>query len=98
MDIKPEKNERNIPDALSSVWAEKVHVITDDYQIEGYVFMPKTGKKNRILSEILNGSRRFVAIKDAQITHKKTPDVSEFHEFIQLNLDTIILLRPADRT
>lgn len=84
-----------IKSTISGFWSEKVYVITEDYEIKGYVFMPKTGKKNRVLSDILNGIKRFVAIKDAEITNKKYPDRKvELHDFIQINLDSIVLIRP----
>ena len=35
---------------VTGVWSERVLVITEDYEIKGYVFLPKTGKKNRILT------------------------------------------------
>ena len=44
---------------FSGVWSERVLVVTQDYEIRGYVFMPKTGKKNRVLSDILNGNKRL---------------------------------------
>lgn len=82
-------------DFLSGVWSERVLVVTQDYEIKGYVFMPKTGKKNRVLSDILNGVKRFVAIKDCEIRHRLIPErKTEFHSFLQLNLSSIILLRP----
>lgn len=82
-------------DFLSGVWSERVLVVTQDYEIKGYVFMPKTGKKNRVLSDILNGIKRFVAIKDCEIRHRLIPErKTEFHSFLQLNLSSIILLRP----
>lgn len=82
-------------DFLSGVWSEKVLVVTLDYEIKGYVFMPKTGKKNRVLSDILNSAKRFVAIKDCEIKHRIIPDrKTEYHNFLQLNLSSIILLRP----
>lgn len=82
-------------DFLSGVWSEKVLVVTLDYEIKGYVFMPKTGKKNRVLSDILNSTKRFVAIKDCEIKHRIIPDrKTEYHNFLQLNLSSIILLRP----
>ena len=34
-------------DFNSGVWSERVLVITQDYEIRGSVFMPKTGKRNR---------------------------------------------------
>ena len=83
-------------DFISGVWSERVLVATQDYEIKGYVFMPKTGKKNRVLSDILNGVKRFVAIKDCEIKHRLIPErKTEYHNFLQLNLASIILLRPA---
>ena len=90
-----QKKSKAQEDFLSGVWSEKVFVVTQDYEIKGYVFMPKTGKKNRVLSDILNGIKRFVAIKDCEIRHRLIPErKTEFHNFLQLNLSSIILLRP----
>lgn len=94
----PDKFENIQPndDFITGVWSERVLVITQDYEIKGYVFMPKTGKKNRVLSDILNGLKRFVAIKDCEITHRLIPNRrTEYHNFLQLNLNSIILLRPT---
>jgi len=88
-------NKEFIEPTIPGVWSEKVLVITEDFEIKGYVFMPRTGKKSRILSDILNGNRRFVAIKDVEISYRKEPDREHDHQdFIQINLDSIILLRP----
>ncbi|MCQ2789114.1 MAG: hypothetical protein MJ229_01925 [bacterium] len=90
------ENEEKNESFISGVWSERVLVITQDYEIKGYVFMPKTGKKNRVLSDILNGLKRFVAIKDCEITHRLNPNRrTEYHNFLQLNLNSIILLRPT---
>jgi len=40
----------------SGVWSERVLIITSDYEIKGDVFMPKVGKRNRLISDILNRS------------------------------------------
>jgi len=81
---------------ITGVWSERILVITQDYEIKGYVFMPRTGKKNRILSDILNGLKRFVAIKDCEITYRLNPNRrTEYHSFLQINLNSIILLRPT---
>ena len=46
-------------------------------------------------SDILNSTKRFVAIKDCEIKHRIIPDrKTEYHNFLQLNLSSIILLRP----
>ena len=82
-------------DFISGIWSEKVLVVTKDYEIAGNVFMPRTGRKNRLLSDILNGGKRFVAIKDCTIVHREFPNRKvEHHDFLQLNLNSIILLRP----
>jgi len=85
---------------VSGLWSERVLLVTKDYEIQGYVFMPKIGKQNRILSDILNSSKRFVAIKDCEISYRsQTNRRNEFHDFIQINLYSIIMLRPIkDRT
>ena len=82
-------------DFVSGIWSEKILVITEDYEITGKVFMPKTVNKNRLLSDILNGGKRFVAIKNCSIIHRKYPNRKvENYDFLQLNLNSIILLRP----
>ncbi len=80
---------------LNGIWSERILVVTKDYEIRGSVFMPKTGRRNRILSDILNGGKRFVAIKNCEIIHREFPNRKvETHDFLQLNLNAIILLRP----
>ena len=82
---------------ITGIWSERVLVITKDYQIKGNVFMPKTGRKNRVLSDILNGAKRFVAIKNCEVIHREFPNrKAEIHDFLQLNLNSIILLRPLN--
>lgn len=89
-----------IPDdsGFADLWSEKILVITDDYEISGSVFLPKIGKRNRVLTDILNNSKRFIAIKDAVLLHRKFPDrPGEFQDFIQLNLDSIVMIRPSNK-
>lgn len=82
--------------SVTGFWSEKIFVVTEDYEIKGYVFMPKTGKRNRMLSDILNGQKRFVAIKDAEICYRKAMDRKpEICPYIQINLDSIILIKPC---
>ena len=83
-------------DFTNGVWSERVLVITQDYEIKGYVFMPKIGKRSRVLSDILNGKKRFVAIKDCEVAYRQLPNRrTEFHDFVQLNINSIIILRPT---
>ena len=79
----------------SGIWSERVLVVTKDYEIKGFVYMPKVGKKGRLLSDILNGQKRFIAIKDCEITYRNQASRrTEMHQFIQINLYSIIMLRP----
>ena len=83
-------------DFTNGVWSERVLVITQDYEIKGSVFMPKIGKRSRVLSDILNGKTRFVAIKDCEVSYRLMPNRrTEFHDFVQLNINSIIILRPT---
>lgn len=89
-------DEYTTSDFVTGVWSERVLVVTQDYEIKGFVFMPRTGRRNRVLSDILNGQKRFVAIKDCEVTHRLIPNRrTEYHNFLQLNLNSIILLRPT---
>ena len=94
--MEESEKEFNNDEFITGVWSERVLVVTQDYEIKGYVFMPRTGKRNRVLSDILNGLKRFVAIKDCEVTHRLIPNRrTEYHNFLQLNLNSIILLRPT---
>ena len=56
--------------------------------------MPKTGKKNRVLSDILNGTKRFVAIKDCEVKYRGVASRKiEKQDFIQLNLNSFEKLK-----
>lgn len=92
-------NDSSANDFSSRVWSERIFVITQDYEIKGTVFMPKTGKRNRILSDILNGDKKFVAIKNCELRNRLIPNRPiEVHDFIQLNISSIIILRPLKDT
>ena len=80
---------------IKGVWSEQGLVITEDYEIVGKIFLPKINKRNRVLSDLLNGKKRFMAIKNCQIKHRHFPDrTTEEQDFIQLNINSIIMLRP----
>ena len=57
--------------------------------------MPKIGKKNRLLSEVLNGNKNFIAVKNCTLEYKLNPSRSvEEHDFMQVNIATILIMRP----
>lgn len=88
-----ENNE--ILELTTSAWREKVYIETAEHVIRGYVFMPKIGKKNRLLSEVLNTGKTFIAVKNCSLEYKLNParDIEE-HEFLQVNIASILLMRP----
>lgn len=90
-----ENNE--ILELTTSAWREKVYIETTEYIIKGYVFMPKIGKRNRLLSEVLNTNKQFIAVKNCSIESKLIPQKEvEQHDFIQVNISTILIMRPLN--
>ena len=84
-----------ITELTTSAWREKVYIETSEHVICGYVFMPKIGKKNRLLSEILNTGKNFVAVKNCTLEYKLNPGRNiEEHEFLQVNISSILIMRP----
>lgn len=89
--------ENNIKELNTSAWKEKVYIETAEYIIKGFIFMPKIGKKARFLSEVLNTNKTFIAVKDCMLESKINPARSiEEHEFVQVNISTILLMRPLN--
>jgi len=88
---------KEIIELTTAAWKEKVYIETAEYIIEGYIFMPKIGKKSRLISETLNTSKNFIAIKDCSLEYKLIPSKPiEKHEFLEINLSSILLMRPLD--
>ena len=84
-----------ILELTTSAWREKVYIETTEHIIRGYIFMPKIGKRNRLLSEVLNGNKSFLAVKNCTIEYKLNPsrDIEE-HDFLQVNISSILIMRP----
>ena len=64
---------KDILNLMDSVWKEKVCIEPTEYIIQGYVFMPKLGKRNRLLSEVLNSNKDFIAVKECNFESKINP-------------------------
>ena len=79
----------------SSAWSERVYIETTEHIITGNIFMPKIGKKTRLLSEALNGQKQFLAVKDCNVEYKlNTTKSLEKHDFLQVNIASILIMRP----
>lgn len=86
---------KEILELSSSAWREKVYIETSEHIICGYIFMPKIGKKNRLLTEVLNGNKNFLAVKNCTLEYKLNPSKNvEEHDFMQVNIASILLMRP----
>ena len=88
-----ENNE--ILELTTSAWREKVYIETAEHIICGYIFMPKIGKKARLLSEVLNTGKNFIAVKNCTLEYKLNPTRNvENHDFMQVNIMSILIMRP----
>ena len=80
---------------LASYWVEKVVIITDNYEIIGSIYMPKTTKRTRLLSELLNSNRKFIAVKECTLQSRVLGAVEpEVLDFLEINVNSIIMLKP----
>jgi hypothetical protein len=78
-------------------WSEFVYIETAEYIIKGYVHMPKIVKKSRLLTEILNTTKQFIAVTDCQMESKISPQKEvEKHDFIEVNISSILIMRPIN--
>lgn len=74
---------------------ERVLIITEDYEIKGWLYNPGLTRANRFLTNLLNGANRnFVAVTQCEITYKNRHGEVEHLDFLQLNMRYIILIRP----
>ena len=82
---------------IDSTWSEKVYIETTEHIICGYVFMPKIGNRSRLITEVLNAGKSFIAVKDCTLEYKNQPSRNiEKHSFMQVNLVSILIMRPFD--
>ena len=78
-------------------WSEHVYIETSEYIIKGYVHMPKVVKKSRLLTEILNTTKQFIAVTNCSMESKNFPQKEiENFEFLEVNLASILIMRPID--
>ena len=84
-----------ILELTSNAWCENAYIETTEHIIKGQVFVPKIAKKHRLFSELLNGNKNFIAVKNCSIEYKNsaTREVEKF-DFIQVNTAPILIIRP----
>ncbi len=80
---------------VSAYWVERVVIITDNYEITGNIYMPKTTKKTRLLSELLNSNRKFIAVKNCVMQSRSSGAIEpETLDFLEINIASIVLIKP----
>lgn len=87
----------NFFDKLLVSWMKKemVLIITEDYEIKGWLYNPGLSRTNRFLSDLLNrANRNFIAVTNCEITYKNKQGQVEYLDFLQLNMKYIILIKP----
>ncbi len=88
---------KEVSEFTNSAWKEKVYIETAEHIICGYIFMPKIGKKDRLLTEVLNAGKNFIAVKECTLEYKHLPNKNiETHDFMQVNVASILIMRPLD--
>jgi len=91
------KIDENTIDLSSSSWSEYVVLETAEHIIKGHIFMPKIGQKSRLISETLNSGKDFIAVTNCELEHKNKPNVDiEHHNFVAVNISSILIMRPCD--
>ena len=92
-------DKKDILQMESEAWSEEVYIETNEYIVKGLVHMPKIGKKSRLLSEILNTNKQFIAVTDCDVESKLIPQKPVSHyKFIEINLASILIMRPLNES
>ena len=83
----------------NDAWSERVYIETNEYIIKGTVHMPKIGKRNRLLTDILNTNKQFLAVTECEIESKLAPQRPiEKYKFLEVNLSTVLIMRPVEQS
>jgi hypothetical protein len=79
--------------------AMEMFILTADYEVSGMVYVNPRTKPHRRVSELLNNSdKRFLALTDARLTNRNGKSTARLYPFLQLHIDSIILIHPASQS
>lgn len=74
----------------------EVVILTVDHEIKGTVHVSKYVNTNRQLTDLLNdGSRRFLAVTDAEIINRKSTSSPRRYNFLEIHMDYILMVHPS---
>ncbi len=73
----------------------RVMVATPNYEMEGNLYLSRSMKESRRLTNLLNGDKRFIALTDVKVINRKTGHAEEERlPYVHVNLATIELIKP----
>lgn len=77
----------------------EVMILTENSDIKGTVYVSKSSAENRQLTELLNNKdRRFLAVVNAEIYTKNSNQPPMRYEFLELHMDSILMIHPTSQT
>lgn len=73
----------------------RVTIATSTLLIEGYIHLPKTGKEDRRLTNLLNTERTFIPLTNVVIYDRATNTRQlDTHPLIEININSIEYVKP----
>jgi hypothetical protein len=83
--------------ALSSHYMPvAVLIYTQEAEIQGLVYVERTTREERKLTELLNDpEKRFIAVTDATVTLRQGPSSPLDYPFLMLHVNNICMLHPV---
>lgn len=74
----------------------EVLILTAEHDIKGVVYVSKYTSTNRELTDLLNDKeRRFLAVTDAEIIHRKSGVPPKKYKFLEIHMDYILMVHPT---
>jgi hypothetical protein len=75
-----------------------VVIQTEQAEIEGFVYVERSSREERKLSELLNDPRRrFIAVTEARVVQRFQASSPLHYPFLQVRIDSIVLMHPVLR-
>lgn len=73
----------------------RVYVCTRHYEMEGNIYLARSMKENRRLTNLLNSDRRFIALTEVVVKDRQSGAIDEtVYPYMHVNLASIELIKP----
>ncbi len=76
----------------------RVRLHTHSYTLEGNIYLPRSMKESRRVTNLLNTDRRFIALTDVQVIRQNSSDseTPKKYSYIHVNLSTVEWIQPVE--